>query len=195
VKKTLLFLSMIVLLTACGKHSRHSSSAAPKAAEPVVVKETTPITPKEEEFVKEVQTEYKLPEASVETIKTELEKEADPYTKSNIMFCVGVGRAAVIELAGFSCRSFRGDKIEMTLMGAGISFSAHADVLVLYAKKGSRHLKEGTYTVGLSALHLGFGLMGLKITNDNMSINWRMKGLTLGLGMDNALARMTVKKI
>lgn len=175
------------MVSACGKHSKNKSKPVQEVA-PVT------ITPKEEEFIKDVQVEFKLPEASVEEIKVEFEKTEDPYTKSNIMFCAGAGAATVIEMASFTCRSFKGDRITMELYGAGISFSVHADLMVLYAKKGSRHLKEGTYTVGLSALHLGLGLMGLRIMNDNSSINWRMRGITLGLGLDNSIGRMVVKK-
>jgi hypothetical protein len=191
--KFFLMMSLLMVISACGKHSKNHQTAITEVKPPVAT--STPLTPKEEGFVEEVKDEFKLPEASVETIKTELEQIPDAYTKSNIMFCAGAGGAAVIDIANFVCRSLKGDKISMSLMGMGFSFAVHTDVLVLYAKKGSRHLKEGTYTVTLGGIHLGFGVMGLKIFNENKSIDWRMKGLSLGLGLDYTLGKIVINKI
>lgn len=195
--KLTILLTLLLVVSACGKD--HSGSSRTTATTPKVEVENSVIT-EQEQFVQEIQEEYDLSESSVELVKEELqndveEEKKDPYTKSRKMFCVSVGAASIIDMAQFSCRSFKGDRIDLSFIGLGYSFGVHSGVSILYAKKGSRHLKEGTYNVGLSALHFGLGLMGLKISNDNGSINWRMKGVTLGLGVNMSMARMTIRKV
>ena len=45
------------------------------------------------------------------------------------------------------------------------------------------------------AVHFGLGIMGISIKNSNESINWRLKGLTIGLGLNVASSVLTVSKI
>jgi hypothetical protein len=197
VTKNFLLLSLLFVLLACGKHSHHHTdalSAAPATPVKESVPAEAPLTPKEEKFVEKTKEDLKLSETATEDLKDVLQKTEDPYTKANIMFCAGGGYATMLEFAIFSCRSFKGDRIELKLWGFGVSYAIHSDLLVLYAKKDSRHLKEGTYNVSLSAVHLALGVMGLDIHNDNMSIHWRMKGVTLGLGFNAGVGRMNIAK-
>jgi len=99
------------------------------------------ITP-EDEFILDTQIEFNLPEEAIPLMQAELQGK-DHYTKARTLFCVETGGAAVVDFAGFICKSFKGDKISMSLMGIGGSLSLHAGIGILHAKRGSRNFKEG----------------------------------------------------
>jgi hypothetical protein len=65
----------------------------------------------------------------------------------------------------------------------------------IHDKRGSRNFKEGTYDVTMGAVHLGLGLMGLAITNENKSINYRFKGITVGAGFNATIGRLVMEKL
>lgn len=154
------------------------------------------LTP-EDEFILDTQEELNLPDEAIPVMQAELQElqAGDPYLKGRTLFCAEAGAAAVIDVAGFTCRSFKGDKISMSLIGIGASASLHAGVGILHAKRGSRNFKEGTYDVTLVAGHFGLGLMGLAITNENMSINYRFKGITIGGGINVSVGKLVMEKI
>jgi hypothetical protein len=149
----------------------------------------------EDQFILETQEELNLPESAVPHMQAELAQAADPYLKSRTLFCTGSGIAAVIDGAGFRCRNFKGEKIDLSLIGLGASLSGYGGVAILHAKKKSRNFKEGTYTANVGALHIGLGIMGISIKNANESIDWRLRGVTLGFGFNTAVSVVTVKKV
>lgn len=151
------------------------------------------ITP-EDEFILETQEELNLPEEAIPFMQAELQAK-DSYTKARTLFCAEIGGATVLDYAGFTCKSFKGDKISMGLIGIGGSISLHAGVGILHAKKGSRNFKEGTYDVSMGAIHFGLGLMGLSIKNENESINYRFKGITIGAGFNASVGRLVMEKM
>ncbi|MBA2404174.1 MAG: hypothetical protein H0V66_05335 [Bdellovibrionales bacterium] len=124
-------------------------------------------------------------EAQQEVVKTL--DEANKTQKKRIMFCSEIGAAAFFEIMAMSCTNFKGQKLELSFVGFGASLSLHTGVAILYPKKGSRLIKEGTYRHSvLTGLHLGLGIMGINIHNDNESIRYRVKGVTVGAGFDVA---------
>lgn len=151
------------------------------------------ITP-EDEFILETQEELNLPEEAIPLMQAELQTQ-DPYSKARTLFCAEAGGAAVVDAAVFTCKSFKGDKIGMSLIGIGGSIALHAGVGILHAKRGSRNFKEGTYDVSMGAIHFGLGLIGLSITNENKSINYRFKGITVGAGFNASFGRLVMEKL
>lgn len=107
--------------------------------------------------------------------------------KKRMMFCTEVGGAAVIDALLLSCSNFKGQKLQVTFLGFGASLGVHAGLAILYPKKGSRLIKEGTYRNNvLVGLHLGVGLLAINLHNDNSSINYRVRGLSVGAGFNAA---------
>lgn len=148
----------------------------------------------EDEFILETQEELNLPEEAIPMMQAELQAQ-DPYSRARTLFCAEAGGAAVMDFASFTCKSFKGDKIGMALIGIGGSIALHAGVGILHAKRGSRNFKEGTYDVSMGAVHFGLGLIGLAITNENKSINYRFKGITVGAGFNATFGRLVMEKI
>lgn len=151
------------------------------------------LTP-EDEFILDTQEELNLPEEAIPLMQAELQAK-DPYSKARTLFCAEAGGAAVLDAVGFTCKSFKGDKISMSLLGIGGSIGLHAGVGILHAKRGSRNFKEGTYDVSMGAIHLGLGLISLAITNENKSINYRFKGITIGAGFNASFGKLVMEKM
>jgi hypothetical protein len=149
----------------------------------------------EDQFILDTQEELNLPESAIPHMQAEFAVSPDPYLKSRTLFCTGSGAAAFVDGAGFRCRNFKGEKIDLSLIGLGASLSGYGGVAILHAKKKSRNFKEGTYTANVGALHIGLGIMGISIKNENESINWRLRGVTLGFGLNAAISVVTVKKV
>jgi hypothetical protein len=123
------------------------------------------------------------PEASQEVINTL--DAAGKLQRQRIMFCSEGGAAAIADVMLLSCTNFKGKKLSISFLGYGGSLSLHAGLAILYPKKGSRLIKEGTYRHSkVAGLHLGLGFLGINIHNDNSSINYRARGLTIGAGIN-----------
>jgi hypothetical protein len=149
----------------------------------------------EDQFILEAQEELKLPESAIPQMQAELLQNIDPYIKSRTLFCTGAGVAAILDASTFRCRNFRGEKIDITLLGLGVSVSAYAGVSILHAKKKSRNIKEGTYSASIGGVNFGLGIMGISIQNQNESIDWRLKGLNVGFGFNAAVAVVNITKV
>ena len=123
------------------------------------------------------------PEASQEVINTL--DDASKLQRQRIMFCFEVGGAAIADVLLLSCTNFKGKKLSVSFLGYGGSLSLHAGLAILYPKKGSRLINEGTYRHSVvTGLHVGMGFLAINIHNDNESIRYRVKGLTIGAGIN-----------
>ena len=149
----------------------------------------------EDQFILETQEELRLAPDAIDVMQAEMNKHGDEYLKGRRLFCAESGVGAVVDFAVFNCRNFKGEKIEMAIVGIGASVGLHAGVGILYAKKNSRPFREGTYNVSMAGIHTLLGIMSVAITNDNESINWRFKGLTVGAGINLSGGRLTMTKI
>jgi hypothetical protein len=110
---------------------------------------------------------------------------AAPKQKGRLMFCSEIGASAIVDALLLKCSNFRGQKLSVSFIGYGPSLSLHGGLAILYPKKGSRKIKEGTYRhSSLKAVHVGVGFMGINIHNDNESIRYRVKGITIGSGFN-----------
>ena len=120
--------------------------------------------------------------------------EAPTKKQSRKMICTEVGFAAAVDLFSMTCKN-KHRKLNITFAGVG-GLSLHSGVGILYPKKGSRLLKPGTYRNStFGAVHLGMGVMALKFQNDNESIDYRVKGLTLGLGVNGSAGIIMVEEV
>lgn len=125
------------------------------------------------------------PEAKMEVVNTL--DNAEKIQRKRIMFCSEVGASAIADIMILSCTNFKGQKLKVSFLGYGASLSLHAGLAILYPKKGSRMIKEGTYRHSVvTGLHLGVGGLGINIHNDNESIRYRVRGLTVGAGFNSA---------
>ena len=123
------------------------------------------------------------PEAKLEVLN--VLDGADKRVKGRLMFCSEIGASAIADALLLGCSNFRGQKLRVSFLGYGSSLSLHGGLAILYPKKGSRLIKEGTYRhSALKAVHIGVGFMGVNIHNDNESIRYRVKGLTIGTGFN-----------
>ncbi len=156
------------------------------------VQKTLAATVDEQEFA-ELSTQLNLgPQTADEVLKV-LEK-APKKSKGRVFFCVNVGASVVIDHLVLGCRNLRGDTVDVSFIGLGLSLSAHAGVAVLYPKKGSRMLNEGTYrNSDYAAIHAGIGLNGMNFQNDNQSIDYRIRGITVGAGINRSFGLILVR--
>lgn len=114
--------------------------------------------------------------------------------QSRKMICTEGGFAAAVDLFTMTCKN-KHRRLNITFAGIG-GLSLHTGVAVLYPKKGSRLLKPGTYRNStFKAVHFGMGVMGLKVQNENESIDYRVKGLTLGLGVNGSAGIILVDEV
>jgi hypothetical protein len=149
----------------------------------------------DQEATIEIQRELDLSDSDAALVEEILKEEKDVYAKGRIFFCAEAGVAAILDVLTLTCRTFKKERFDITMGGLGASISGHAGLAIMYPKKKSRNLKEGTYDGVFSAVHLGLGIVGLNFNNKNETINYRIRGLSVGIGFNAALGWVFVDKL
>lgn len=137
--------------------------------------------------ISDITQELNLSPAAAVEVEAAVASIPIPAEKGKVLFCVEIGGSAFFDAFVMSCKNLRGRRYNITFLGLGPSLSLHSGVAILYPKKGSRLLKDGTYRNNdFRAIHLGLGILGVNFSNDNASINYRIRGLSIGAGMNVA---------
>jgi hypothetical protein len=141
-----------------------------------------------------IQEELNLSEVERLEIESTLKDEPNPYAKGRVFFCAQSGISAIIDALVLNCRNVKGERHRVSFIGIGASIGMHGGLAVMYPKRKSRNFRTGTYNGEFRAVHLGLGMIGLKFTNENKSINFRVRGLSLGIGFNAANGILTIDK-
>jgi hypothetical protein len=142
----------------------------------------------------EIQEELNLSETERLEVESTLNDEPNPYAKGRVFFCAQSGVSAIFDALVLNCRNFKGETHRVSFIGIGASIGMHGGLAVMYPKRKSRNFRKGTYNGEFRAVHLGLGMIGLKFTNENKSINFRVRGLSLGIGFNAANGILTIDK-
>lgn len=142
----------------------------------------------------EIQEELNLSETERLEIESTLKDEPNPYAKGRVFFCSQAGISALLDALVLNCRNFKGETHRVSFIGLGASIGLHGGLAIMYPKRKSRNFRTGTYSGEFRAIHLGLGIIGLKFTNENKSINFRVRGLSLGIGFNAANGILTINK-